>query len=317
MSPIPEIANLLINRLNLSPPVDVDKAVAAHAVLEECDWPHDCDGVAILDIEHSKIFIRRDRPRRRKRFTKAHELGHVVIGWHLKSVQCIVDPTEGEHHNSLKSAQESEANLFASHLLVPDSLLFPFGFTYFSPSEALTRIEQADVSAAAGVMALRRILLPGYAFHVPGVGNPILSSGTDLSGGNFREAKKKAIRHDTIIHQGKSVQWLQLAEAHEITQGSEDPLDLLYSVLSKARPHQDAEHLKKSIYGVIGGVIGSTLARARKGIVEPEHILGILRYKFSIHHEYADLMSFGDFEQFLSHRARELSDQHRERNSSA
>lgn len=306
MSPISNFANLIISRFNLDLPIDVDAAIEPHAELEECEWPHDCDGVAILAGARPKIFVKRSRPARRKRFTKAHELGHIIISWHLANVKCSVDPAAGEHYVPDRALQESEANSFASHLLVPDSLISAMGLRYVDIPGALKIVEIADVSAAAGVMALKRVLLPGYAFQVAGVDHLITSSGTNLGGAkNIGSLERIALRSGAEMHQGREVRWVQLADAQEVAEFDEDAESVLRDVLARARPHQDFARLKASIYGVVGGVLSGV--RNRAGTVEAEQLLGILEYKFHMHDHYTDLMQHSRFRKFLMCRAVELA----------
>jgi Zn-dependent peptidase ImmA (M78 family) len=73
------------------------------------------EGCSVVDPETGAayVLINSDKPRVRRRFTIAHELGHLALG-HLLGGQVIVDETVGG-----KSPEEKQANAFAAGLLMP------------------------------------------------------------------------------------------------------------------------------------------------------------------------------------------------------
>ena len=79
------LAQRVVERFGLSPPVDVAVAAERYADAEYCSIPFRVDGIC-LDLKRGGkrpgIIINVDQPRRRRRFTLAHELGHVLIPWH-------------------------------------------------------------------------------------------------------------------------------------------------------------------------------------------------------------------------------------------
>lgn len=62
-------------------------------------------------LEEPVIYVRESDAPELRRFTVAHELGHLLLHWQEKA---FYDAYDGR-----SSPQESEANLFAFHLLVP------------------------------------------------------------------------------------------------------------------------------------------------------------------------------------------------------
>lgn len=312
MPEIRRIASLLVARYGLSPPVNVHRLAERFADLEFCDWPFDCDGVAVLSRSRPKIFIRKTPNRRRERFTVAHELGHVVIGWHLDNVSCHIDPQNARRRHSLTLGidQETEANRFASHLLLPDNFLAPFASRYVSAPDALRAVEAADVSAAACVIALARTLLPGYIFLVPGLDGPVTSSGTRLLPVSITELRNMSRRSGSVTVQGQRVEWFQFVDSQPVSAKPISPTDtrkVLVSVLREVRPHQDAEVLARSINGIVGGSLSKALAS------RPEEIMGILVYKFSNHLEYADIVRHPGFDHYLQLRSVEVARMRTER----
>lgn len=74
------------------------------------------DGCSAVDPETGAayVLVNSDKPRMRRRFTIAHELGHLSLG-HLHGGEVVIDETVGG-----KSPCEREANAFAAGLLMPD-----------------------------------------------------------------------------------------------------------------------------------------------------------------------------------------------------
>lgn len=71
-----------------------------------------------LDREHSTIFINADESDIRQRFTICHELGHYVLG-HTGNLNRPADNTYPDASSDI----ESEANVFAVELLMPDIIV--------------------------------------------------------------------------------------------------------------------------------------------------------------------------------------------------
>lgn len=74
--------------------------------------PDGCSAIDPLD-GIAYILINSDKPRVRRRFTIAHELGHLALG-HLQQGEMVLDETT----NSTQP-EETEANAFAAELLMP------------------------------------------------------------------------------------------------------------------------------------------------------------------------------------------------------
>jgi Zn-dependent peptidase ImmA (M78 family)/transcriptional regulator with XRE-family HTH domain len=91
---------------------EVGVVVARMPLGNDFDSPDGCSAVD-PDTDAPYILINSNKPRVRRRFTIAHELGHLALG-HLLNGQVIVDETVGR-----KSPEEKQANAFAAGLLMP------------------------------------------------------------------------------------------------------------------------------------------------------------------------------------------------------
>ena len=119
---IKKIANNLISRFELTPPIDIEDIYLKLGVQRE-EESNQYGIEAYSDLSDKlTVFINPEltyyEPRRR--FTLAHELGHVCIPWHNGDIKC---ETDNNYFNingkKLLDTQELEANIFASEILMP------------------------------------------------------------------------------------------------------------------------------------------------------------------------------------------------------
>ncbi len=120
MAPVEKMAARLLTRHNLRPPYDLEALVLNYATVELHHFPLDADGVTIGIGGEKKpqILINSDSPETRRKFTLAHELGHIIIPWHTGTIVSHLDKIET---NEEYRRMESEANQFAAELLLPSS----------------------------------------------------------------------------------------------------------------------------------------------------------------------------------------------------
>lgn len=112
--------------LGFKPNLD-DLAEQLGVRVEHVELDPEVDGFVQLDCGGEVITIN-EKARRgyppRKRFTLAHEIGHVVIPWHTGTTACVTDnPSVTIDQKRMIDSQEQEANVFASELLIPSSWL--------------------------------------------------------------------------------------------------------------------------------------------------------------------------------------------------
>jgi len=104
--------------------VDLAKALGVE-VFESKFLKHDnIDGFLEYpkkSTENPKIYLNKDRPSERKKFTLAHELGHFVLHNSDKRKYRIDDLDYSQRNKETK--EETEANYFAATLLVPEKKL--------------------------------------------------------------------------------------------------------------------------------------------------------------------------------------------------
>ena len=114
-----KIANRVSDKYKLYPPVNFKEILLQKGIrYREEKLVTNGDGYSDLRDSDLEIVVNSDMDYLpRKRFTIAHELGHIFIGWHDDVTLCRTD-NEYAAHNML-DIQEKEANVFASELLMP------------------------------------------------------------------------------------------------------------------------------------------------------------------------------------------------------
>lgn len=88
-----KIAQRVMLRYKLHPPTDMVKIIRNKGItcVEE-NLGTDADGYSDLKDSNLKIVLNSDiQYEPRKRFTLAHELGHIFISWHSDITLCLTD----------------------------------------------------------------------------------------------------------------------------------------------------------------------------------------------------------------------------------
>lgn len=120
-----------IRRAQQSPPVDVKGLAAEFGIRIHSAWLDEGVSGELVPLGGEKYQINvsaADSPRR-QRFTAAHELGHYFLHRHLIGTGIGDDRAYrstgvGRYHNTaIGPREETEANRFASNLLMPEHLL--------------------------------------------------------------------------------------------------------------------------------------------------------------------------------------------------
>lgn len=98
------------------PVVDVEKIASGEGyTIREIKMPEEHKNVAgFHDADKKIIYVAADDAPQRKLFTIAHELGHIFLNHPNYSVLYRITKKDNEYR-----AEESEANSFAAHLLMP------------------------------------------------------------------------------------------------------------------------------------------------------------------------------------------------------
>ena len=125
------------------PVVDVAKIASGLGIsIKEIDMPKGHEDVAgFYEKESKTIYIEKKDPPQRKLFSIAHELGHIFLGHqHATVLYRIVRPDQKY------PKEESAANSFAAHLLMPNYML-----QYYMDRFDLTKSDYGKLANIFGV----------------------------------------------------------------------------------------------------------------------------------------------------------------------
>ena len=284
------LAQRVVERYNLAPPINVAMIAERYAIVEYCNIPFRVDGIC-LDLKRTgkrpTIIINVDQPRRRRRFTLAHELGHVLIPWHRGS---LYDDFSMHDANTQfdRWEMEGEANRFASELLVPSTWASTVlrSANDFGAAVSLVR-EEADVSTIASVIRLIGLAPPNHLFAYCDMDGVVLNAGRsfgtiantpawsqELDPGYLN---RNAADHGEILAGSSCLHWWRLVDEVALfpTKDSREWRDILNEILDDLENlYSDRHHVQQSI----NGVIGATNSRMRANA--PEELLAALMQRF-------------------------------------
>ena len=125
------------------PVVDVAKIAKALGIeIKEINMPKGYEEVAgFYDKQNKIIYVEKNDPPQRKLFSIAHELGHVFLGHQHATVLYRITREDQKYPK-----EESEANSFAAHLLMPDHMIH-----YYMDRYALTKSDYQKLANIFGV----------------------------------------------------------------------------------------------------------------------------------------------------------------------
>lgn len=153
MSPEEKMAARILARHKLQPPYNLKSLVENYAEIEIIEFPIKADGVTIgvgePAVEKPTILINSAIPEARRKFTLAHELGHIIIPWHNGTIVSHLD-LDGDDYEYKE--MESEANRFAAELLIPSEWLLAEHAKSSSFPEFIKGITKATGASRDAVM---------------------------------------------------------------------------------------------------------------------------------------------------------------------
>lgn len=178
MNQIVNLAKLIRTRFDLAFPVPIESLARQVAECSEELLPTPSDALVLLpgpNRQRPLIVMDPNCPPTRKRFTLAHEVGHILIPWHDGVYSCNVESFDGSIHYK---EMEFEASLFASELLMPTEVIQSQPGWAENPAHTTSNLAaQAGVSMIAAAYRLIRMLPPGHFFIETNGKNQVLCSG--------------------------------------------------------------------------------------------------------------------------------------------
>jgi hypothetical protein len=303
------LAARLVEKKNLVPPVDIRGMLQEYAEVIDTSWPYSSVDALVSGIgsgSRPRVFLRREAHRRRQLFTMAHELGHILIPWHVGSDAChpaydvVGLPSYG---------QEEQADIFAGGVMLPDRWVGHLLRTHGQDMDSLLNESQtAGLSAIATVLGLRRNLFAGWVFivHGPEHDRLVCTPGTNVLdyATNRTDLRGDALDFGVVELNGRRVSWYRLYEVADMPKLDGDQrtnTEVLRTVLQDvAGDPKTAQKLEQRINGKIGGILRASAGRS------PHEMFTALEYRFA-QDGYEHLLAYPDFRAWLARKARDVN----------
>ncbi|WP_373490302.1 ImmA/IrrE family metallo-endopeptidase [Parasphingorhabdus sp.] len=250
----------------LSIPFDIEKVAKSLADLEEKNFPLEIDGLC-LDVKgrhgRPKIWISKSLRSRRRNFTLAHEIGHIVIPWHTGSIVDEMDIQESSEV-SYYVELEREADRFAAELLMPQTWTISLIERAEHMQNAMRAVyDIAKVSAQAA--ALRVIQLGPAGFVVSAVRDDLIEWSGKTSGTTTRLPNRGDVisnismptHHDPRIlalGQTRYYWWKEREELEIPARPSGEWRDILETIVSDF-PIDKKHKVKQRVNAIVGGAV--------------------------------------------------------------
>ncbi len=320
---ISKIANLIIQKEHIiSFPIDIDAIARKYANIKYIDIPFDFDGVTLKERKKQpQIIINKSRNIERQRFTLAHELGHIIIPWH---VGIILDKNifnEDHYEDHEYKDMEAEANHFAAEILLPtefiiDCITKDFNTNTTEIGHFIENLaKKAQTSLIATTLKVFNNLPPNYMYVIIDNNNTVVYSGKSIG-----TIPKKPDQGHTIdinslfIHDltknvinTSSYQFIYIYFPRSIDVKISDNTDwrsILFSIINdKFTDENDKKHIYKSVNSRIGALYGSDLSRKKINFNDFYH--SILE-RIQGYHDLGWLLSHESFKEFLLRKATDL-----------
>lgn len=309
-------AERLVSKYALEPPVDIWGLAREFAEVEVDSIPTQCDGLVVgLDRRRPLVLIDDTQHETRQRFTLAHELGHILLPWHVGDFVC--DTHEGDWS---ARADEPEANRFAAELLIPGAWLRDLVAARSDDQVGpLTNtVLAAGVSTWVACFRLAEALPAGHVYAVTNPAGEVLVSGqSDLTSSEVPERGEKLHRErlDRFASQVEKVQmgtrtitwWSFRTSEGTVSAPAGDAREVLREL---AERHATPSLSVRSIQQSFGGIIGVANDRAkREGVTDAAGLYARFKSRFVKDRKLpSEMLEDPDFDIWLRMRASELED---------
>lgn len=314
--PILKFAKRALRDFPWTIPVDIFALAQDWSTVDFVDWDYDCDALVHgLTSERPGIMLRTldsvfDR---RLRMTLGHELGHIIVPWHVGTITCdgsneILETASFPASPFRLRTQESEATEFSSAVLMPFEALFrdaeeqPLG-------QFFAGLDRYQTSAHATVIRLTEILRPGFIFRgrYTGTLTEHYSRGTQRLPSSIdraRQLREAAYESGQFSIGSKVVYWYRLAQMDDFQPVVDDRTttqilrDVVAQVWANRTPEE--EKLAQRINGVVSGALGKIRFSSE------EEALSHVR-QWTVHHETIPqwVLESEDFDLYLRRKSEE------------
>lgn len=265
LTPAQVLADTFADERLLEPPVKVEDLVKEFAEVRDLSFGIGLgldavlQGLNGLNGGQTKpvLLLNNDFAATRRRFTLAHELGHLLMAWHSGTMECHLDDQPLDDAATAPAGirgagagawqLERDANQFASRILIPRR--FVDALDHDDPESMLEAMAAAEVSAEAAVIGLASQLSPGHVFALydafGGVARVAYSPGT-FNLGVYKSARpfdkgvlaRSLSKSGETSLQGALVYWGVVRDTLELTVADDNWEDRLVDLIGRHFPGQ-------------------------------------------------------------------------------
>ena len=314
---LPEVklARKIIAKHSLKIPFDIEKLISEYASLIYKGIPFKgIDGVSInlkVPGKTPKIVVNNLLPRKRQLFTLAHELGHIIIPWHLGT---IVDDLYSQSYKNYRYYEiEQEANRFAAELLMPLNWVYE-NFEKCKHDFALLHKTIALKSGASDQAAAIRLIetLPQNIIYTVEQHGKVLHTGRTTKTDALLQKNEAVFNskfypyvdsYSTYQTGSLCYHWWKISDEIDIsTNDKRTWRDILNGIAVSINPTEGVEQFKNSINGIIAHANGKVKL---KGDYNMNSVVSACIYRLR-RPELVDFTSHPDFEIFVKIKVHDL-----------
>ena len=317
MSAASNFARRLVEKYDLKPPIDIDELVSKYADLKFASIPFEwADGISLnLKVigKPTRVIVNKNMPPARQRFTMAHELGHVIIPWHVGTIIDHIDPEKAVGASQYWEI-EGEANTFAAELLMPKQFIVEL----MDSEQNLARIhriitKECEVSPFASAIRLSSFIPSNvvYAYErnnavefsgrTPGTIASALGRGGEMPIDPFDYATSYFHK---VLSGGITHWWVLPNEIHFDINDDREWRDILTNIVSDIGV--DASQVQKFKLSVNGVVAYANGVCKRSNQYTVDSVVSASIQRFKDREGYDSFVSHPDFIAFLVKRAEGL-----------
>lgn len=268
---LPEIkmARRLFAKHSLTIPFDIDELISNYGEIIYKNIPFDgIDGVSInikVPGKFPRIIVNDTLPPKRQLFTKAHELGHIIIPWHLGTI--VDDIYSQDYKDFIYSELEQEANRFAAELLMPtdwvNEQILKLKDNYAKLHKTIA--ERSGVSDYAVAIRLMGVL-PKNIVYTAVENNYVKHSGRTSNTDAYLQENNQVFNEGYYLYvdsysqyQANSItyHWWKISDEVDIaTEDKREWREILDEIVNDIKPVEGASQFKKSINAIIAHANG-------------------------------------------------------------
>lgn len=303
------IAARVVERFDLEPPVPIEEILSEYADVSIELTPAGIDGICCrLTSTRPSVILSSRSPVRRRRFTGAHELGHLVLPGHVDIEACAVDLSHPSPRN-----HEREANAFASAVLVPERWMRRHAPSAVGVRQALAELNGAEVSAEAACLAVFRFLPRDTVIALlgeSGVQLALTSPQSRLARGALDLDGLQLLSRQTTVRgevnvAGRTVYWWDLSsQSAAVSAQIEGSTSKQVLARICSRLHSGDRSAAKKLYQSAMAV--SSHAFSQHSWATADDLADVIRVRFVGRPNYAAFVADPEFPSFVALRAREL-----------